>query len=102
VVEGHEQIVESAAVFLGNDLLAWIVLALGGAMVAGNVLALVRPPTQTPARPPTQTPARPPTQTPARPPAGRDLPRAPLARTALMIVIGAIAAIWALGSLIKG
>jgi hypothetical protein len=81
-VEGHTQIVESKAVFLGNDLLAWLVLALGGAMAVGNVLALVRPPVRTPA--------------------GRDLPRAPLARTALMIVIGAMAAIWALASLIKG
>jgi hypothetical protein len=68
-------------VLLGNDLLAWIVLALGAAMAVGNVLALVRPPPQ----------------------AGqRDLPKAPLGRTALMIVVGAIAAIWALASLLGG
>ena len=30
--------------FLGEDLLAWLVLAIGGALCVGNVLALVRPP----------------------------------------------------------
>ena len=30
--------------FLGNDLLAWLLLALGGALAVGNGLALVRPP----------------------------------------------------------
>ena len=30
--------------FLGDDLLAWMVIALGGAMCAGNVAALIRPP----------------------------------------------------------
>ena len=30
--------------FLGEDLLAWLVIALGGAMCAGNIAALVRPP----------------------------------------------------------
>ena len=29
--------------FLGDDLLAWLVIALGGAMCAGNIAALVRP-----------------------------------------------------------
>ena len=31
-------------VFLGDDLLAWLVLALGGALLVGNVAAIVRPP----------------------------------------------------------
>lgn len=65
--------------FLGEDLLAWIVLALGGALVAGNVLALVRPPD-------------------AR--KEGDLDRAPTGRTIAMIVVGAIAALWALASLL--
>ena len=30
--------------FLGEDLLAWLVLAFGGAMAVGNPLAIVRPP----------------------------------------------------------
>ena len=33
-----------ALVFLGEDLLAWLVLAIGGAMAAGNLAALIRPP----------------------------------------------------------
>lgn len=67
--------------FLGNDLLAWLLLALGGALVVGNGLALLRPPEQ------------------AR--AG-DLARAPVRRSVVMIVIGAIATIWALATLIAG
>lgn len=30
--------------FLGKDLIVWLLLALGGALFVGNVLALVRPP----------------------------------------------------------
>ena len=30
--------------FLGEDILIWIVLAFGGAMCVGNILALVKPP----------------------------------------------------------
>lgn len=67
-------------VFLGDDLLRWLVLALGGAMAVGNILALVRP----------------------RPPARSDLPRAPLARSVVMIALGTVAAIWALASLVAG
>jgi hypothetical protein len=66
--------------FLGNDLLAWLVLALGGAMAVGNGLALLRPPAK-----------------------GRDgdLARAPVGRTLVFVVIGAVAAIWALASLTR-
>ncbi len=67
------------AVF-GDDLLVWLVLALGAAMVVGNVIALVRPP--------------------ARPRDDDDLERAPVARSLLFIVIGVVAAIWALASLL--
>ncbi len=67
--------------FLGNDLLAWLLLALGGALLVGNGLALLRPPER------------------AR--AG-DLARAPVRRSVVMIVIGAIATIWALATLIAG
>ncbi|MCU1447917.1 MAG: hypothetical protein JWP02_87 [Acidimicrobiales bacterium] len=68
------------SLFLGNDLLAWLVLALGGAMAVGNVLALVRPPER------------------AR---EGDLPRAPVARSLVMLVIGAVAALWAIASLTR-
>ena len=30
--------------FLGKDLIVWLLLALGGALFVGNVLALIRPP----------------------------------------------------------
>jgi hypothetical protein len=66
---------------LGNDLLAWLVLALGGAMVAGNVMALLRPP--------------------ARPKQG-ELARPPVGRSALYVVIGGVASIWALATLVHG
>ncbi len=67
-----------AETFLGEDLLAWLVLAIGAALVVGNGLALVRPP--------------------ERPQQG-SLDRAPLSRTVLQIVIGALAAVWALATL---
>lgn len=67
--------------FLGEDLLAWLVLALGGALAAGNVLALLRPP-----------------------PEAKDgeLARAPVGRTVTMAVVGLVAAVWALASLVSG
>jgi hypothetical protein len=66
---------------VGTDLLPWLVLALGAAMVFGNVVALVRPP----------------------PPGAKgDLRRAPVARTLVMIAIGFVGAVWALASLLKG
>jgi hypothetical protein len=65
--------------FLGEDLLAWLVLALGAAMAVGTTLALVRP------RPGGDD---------------EDLPRPPLARSLVMIAIGTIAAIWGLASLV--
>lgn len=67
--------------FLGEDLLAWLVLALGGAMAVGSVLAIVRPPTE------------------AR---QGDLARAPVTRSLVMAAVGTIAAVWALASLIAG
>jgi hypothetical protein len=67
-------------VFLGDKLLAWLVLALGAAMAFGNGLALVRPPKRT---------------------NKGDLQRAPVGRTSLMIVVGALAAVWGLASIVK-
>ena len=66
---------------LGTDLLPWLVLALGAAMVFGNVVALVRPPVR----------------------GGDDeLRSAPVARTLVMITIGLVGAVWALASLLVG
>ena len=67
--------------FLGDDLLPYLVLALGAALVFGNGMALVRPPKQA---------------------KEGELARAPVARSAVMIAIGLVAAIWALASLIAG
>ncbi|MBU6329363.1 MAG: hypothetical protein KGR18_05350 [Acidobacteria bacterium] len=66
--------------FLGEDLLAWLVLAIGGALAVGTALALVRPP--------------------RRPDSG-DLVRPPLTRSVIMILLGTVAAIWGLASLIR-
>ena len=68
--------------FLGDDLLAWLVLALGGALLVGNVAAIVRPP--------------------AVPQDDRALDRAPVTRSVVMAAVGFVAAIWALASLISG
>ena len=64
---------------LGTDLLPWLILALGAAMVFGNVVALVRPPDR------------------SRP---GELSRAPLVRSVAMIVVGFVGAVWALASLL--
>lgn len=70
----------ASGLFLGNDLLAYLVLALGGALLVGNGLALLRPPAQ---------------------PGKGDLRAAPLGRTLTMMALGALAAVWALASLLS-
>jgi hypothetical protein len=73
---------QDGVVFLGQDLLAYLVLALGGALLAGNVAAIVRPPDEP-----------------------RDegaLERAPVARSVVMAVVGLVAAVWAFASLVAG
>ena len=67
--------------FLGENLLAYLVLALGGALAVGNVLALIKPP-------PTAK-------------AEGDLAKAPVARSVLMAAVGVLAAAWSLASLIR-
>lgn len=67
--------------FLGEDLLAYLVLALGAALFVGNLLAVIRPPDE----------------------AKRgDLERAPVARSLVMALLGLIGALWALASLVAG
>ena len=66
---------------LGQNLLAWLVLALGASMAAGNLAALLRP------RPQRRDPS--------------DLERAPLGRSILYIVLGSVAALWAVASLLS-
>ena len=65
----------------GPGLLRYLVLALGGALLVGNVLALVRPP--------------------ERPKAG-ELDRAPVTRTVVMAAVGGIAVLWAVATILSG
>ncbi len=67
--------------FLGEDLLEYLVLALGAAMFAGNLGALVRPRTES---------------------RDGELTRAPVARSLLMGGLGLGAALWALATLTGG
>lgn len=66
--------------FLGEDLLAYLVLAIGGAMAVGSLLALVRPPGVR---------------------SEGDLERAPLGRSLVFAAIGLVGALWALASLLQ-
>jgi hypothetical protein len=68
--------------FLGEDLLAWLTLAFGGALFVGNLLAIVRPP--------------------ERQLDEANLERAPVVRSAVFAGIGFVAALWALASLVSG
>lgn len=68
--------------FLGDDLLAWLALAIGAALAVGTLLALVRPPVDADG-------------------AG-ERPRPPLSRSLVMIAIGAVAAAWGLATLLAG
>jgi hypothetical protein len=72
-------VLAEGTVFLGENLLPLLVLALGGALLVGNVLAVVRPPEQT---------------------REGELERAPVGRSLGMAAVGLIAALWALGSLL--
>jgi hypothetical protein len=66
--------------FLGDDLLAWLVLALGGALFVGNLMAVVRPPEAKRSE--------------------ADLERAPVFRSLAMGLVGLVAALWAVASLL--
>ena len=65
--------------FLGEYLIEWLLLALGGAMALGNLAALGRPPRQ---------------------PRGTDLDRPPLWRGLSYLAIGVVVVVWALAGLI--
>ena len=67
---------------LGENTLVLLVLALGAAMVVGNAMAIVRPP--------------------ERPRNEGDLERAPVTRAVIMVVIGLLASVWAIASLVNG
>jgi hypothetical protein len=68
------------SVFLGDNLIVWLLLAMGGALFLGNVMALIRPPDG--------------------PRAEGDLAEAPKARSITMAAIGFVVAVAALAALI--
>lgn len=70
------------AMFLGEDLVVWLLLALGGALFVGNVMAMLRPPEQ--------------------PREAADLRAAPMWRSLTMAVLGFVVAVIALGALVVG
>ncbi len=65
---------------LGEDLLPLLLMALGGAMVVGTVMALLRPQEH---------------------PGEGELVRPPVARSVTMIIIGLVAVIWSFASLVS-
>jgi hypothetical protein len=71
-----------------SRLLAWLVLAFGAAMMVGNLAALIRPPSGLESE---EAPAE--SSVPPRPPLGRTL---------TLVMVGALAAIWAVASLLRG
>jgi hypothetical protein len=68
--------------FLGEDLLAWLLLAFGGAMFTGNVAAMFRP---------RQSPRE-----------EGELTQAPKARSIAMALLGLVASLWAVFTLVVG
>ena len=64
----------------GKDFIVWMLLALGGALLVGNLMALIRPP--------------------VAPRSDDDLQKAPRVRSIVMGTVGLVVAIAALASLI--
>lgn len=69
---------QSSGAFLGEDLLTYLLLAFGGAMLVGNLLAIFRPPPRMQA----------------------EGAKAPVGRSLAMAGLGAVAFLWALASLL--
>lgn len=68
------------AVLLGGpDILLYLVMAFGGALLVGNVAAVIRPPANR---------------------TDDDLERAPIARSLAMAVVGLVAVVWSLATLL--
>ncbi len=66
--------------FLGDDLLAYLALALGGALFVGNIAAIIKPPSD---------------------PNKRGVTRPPIGRSLLFGGIGLFVAVWALATLLS-
>lgn len=82
--------------FLGENLLPYLVLAMGAALAVGNLLALMVPRQSSTTISSTDGDGD--GDTAAEP---GDLERPPIGRSLLMIVIGSLAALWAIASLLS-
>ena len=80
--------------FLGDNLIVYLVLALGGALAVGNIAALVRPPKA-------QLDQESNSTSEENESDSTDLAKAPGARSLMMAIIGATAAVWSIASLLK-
>ncbi len=76
----------------GPDLLIFLVLAVGGAMFVGNLLALVRPPSKPLGGKHEPHAKRVPTP---------DLVAAPKRRTLIMMAVGGVVSLWAIATLLS-
>ncbi|HNI35366.1 MAG TPA: hypothetical protein PLV93_08190 [Microthrixaceae bacterium] len=71
--------------FLGDDLLPWLLLAVGAALAVANIAAVVRPPREDPSDP----------NSPRREPAS-------ISRAIPLVLLGVAVSVWALVTLIAG
>ncbi len=83
-----------AGILLGDNLLPYLVLAIGAAMVVGPIAALLRPRDEPDAEPDDE----------GGPIPGRenDLARPPVARSIAFAAIGMVGVVWALATLVLG
>ena len=72
---------DGGTMFLGDDLIPYLVLAVGGALLVGNLAAMVRP---------------------RRAGDSGKAVRAPARRAVPLALVGLVAAIWALATLLAG
>jgi hypothetical protein len=79
VLHASSDTLEDLSEFLGENLLVWLMLAVGGALALGTATALIRPKSEV---------------------GENELERPPLARSLLQIGIGLVVVIWAIASLI--
>ena len=72
---------DGGTMFLGDDLIPYLVLAVGGALLVGNLAAMARP---------------------RQASDGGKAVRAPARRAVPLALVGLVAAIWALATLMAG
>jgi hypothetical protein len=72
---------QDLSLFLGEDLITYLVLAFGGALFFGNLAAVIRPPDRADRK-------------------EGDLEQAPVVRSMVMAGIGLVAMVWALVTLV--